>query len=136
MAVPRAVLDTNVFVAAGFRRRSASATLVQRAREGAICLVWNEPTRAETRSVLERIPRLSFEAVEGLFTEGGHYTGPTRPEAFDFVVDAADRKFAALAAAAGVPVVSSDRHLLDHRDREMFEVRKPREMLALLDAAG
>lgn len=113
----RAVLDTNVFVAAGFNARSASARLLAAAGEGALLPVWHETTLAETRAVLERIPRLAWEAAAPLFRPEGAHGAPLDLAAVAFVEDPEDRKFAALALAAGVPLVSADRHLLDHADR-------------------
>jgi hypothetical protein len=54
------VIDTNVFVAAGFNHRSASARILGAVREGCFQLVWNKPTRRETETILRRIPRLSL----------------------------------------------------------------------------
>lgn len=48
----RAILDTNVFVAAGFNRGSASARLLHEAETARITIVWNDATRREIRSVL------------------------------------------------------------------------------------
>ncbi len=45
------VIDTNVFVAAGFNPRSASARILTGIREGRFRLIWNEPTRRETKEV-------------------------------------------------------------------------------------
>ena len=53
------VIDTNVFVAAGFNPRSASARILTGIREGRFRLMWNEPTRRETEMILRRIPRLN-----------------------------------------------------------------------------
>jgi len=55
------VIDTNVFVAAGFNPRSASARILTGLREGRFRLIWNEPTRRETEMILRRIPRLDWE---------------------------------------------------------------------------
>ena len=44
-------------------------------------------------------------------------TVPGVVSAVAFVEDVEDRSCAALARAAGAPLVSADRHLLDHRDR-------------------
>ena len=41
------VLDTNVFVAAGFNRGSHSAWLVEAVRDGRLRMVWDNATRAE-----------------------------------------------------------------------------------------
>ena len=47
------VIDTNVFVAAGFNNRSASARILAAVREGRFQLVWNKPTRRETEAILQ-----------------------------------------------------------------------------------
>lgn len=113
----RVVVDTNIFVAAAFNRRSASAELISDLRDGTRRLVWNEETRHETKSVLRRIPKLSWDDVSGLFAADGRFDGPTDPAAFAMVSDPGDRKFAALSAAANCPLVSNDQDLLEHRDR-------------------
>ena len=124
----RLVVDTNVFVGAAFNRDSASARLLARVREGSVALVWDAPTQAETRAVLTRIPRVSWEDVADLFHEEARFAGEVRPQRFPQIVDPADRKFAALAAAAGCVLVSSDRHLLDHRDALPIPVVTPGEL--------
>jgi predicted nucleic acid-binding protein len=62
------VIDTNVFVAAGFNPRSASARILTGIREGRFRLTWNEPTRRETEMILRRIPRLDWDKVAALPT--------------------------------------------------------------------
>ena len=42
----RIVIDTNVFVAAGFNPRSAAARILAGVRDGRFQLIWNEPTLA------------------------------------------------------------------------------------------
>jgi predicted nucleic acid-binding protein len=132
----RAILDTNVFVAAGFNPRSASARLIAQVRAGRLVLVWSEATRSETRSVLERIPRLRWEDAAPLFGPEGEHRGETDPSAVAFVVDPEDRKFAALSIASGATLVSADDHLLSHRDR--LDVLSPGEFVRALEtrAAG
>ena len=106
------VLDTNVFVAAGFDPSSSSARLLAAVRKGRLQLVWNDATREETARILRRIPRLSWDTVAPLFRAPDRFAGATCPAAFDCVPDPADRKFAALAHAADVVLVTSDRGLL------------------------
>ncbi|GGK39961.1 PIN domain-containing protein [Salinarimonas ramus] len=114
----RIVVDTNAFVAAGFKPASACARILAAVREGratgggALVLVWDDATRDETRRVLERIPRLGFAAVADLFREEARFAGETAPEYFVMVEDRADRRFAALASAADAVLVTSDAHLL------------------------
>jgi predicted nucleic acid-binding protein len=130
MRVQGIVLDTNVFVAAGFNPRSASARILAAVRAGRFQLIWNEPTRRETERILRRIPRLDWQKVADLFRPEGEFTGPVDPEAFAFIADPDDRKFAALSAAAKVPLVTNDNHLLAHRDTIGIEVLTPRAFLA------
>lgn len=124
-----AVLDTNVFVAAGFNPRSASARILAAIRQGRLRLIWNEPTRRETEMILRRIPRLQWEKVADLFRPEGEFTGPIDTDAVARIPDPDDRKFAALSAAANAPLITNDHHLLAHRDTLGTEVMTPREFL-------
>jgi predicted nucleic acid-binding protein len=124
------VIDTNVFVAAAFNPRSASAHILARVREGRFRLIWNEPTRRETEMILRRIPRLDWERFAGLFRPGDEFTGPVRPAAFTAISDPDDRKFAALSVAADVPLVTSDKLLLAARSKTGAEILTPGEFLA------
>ena len=121
------VLDTNVFVAAGFNPRSHSARLVQAVRDGRLRMIWNDATREETEHVMRQIPPLSWARIAGLFRAEDRFGGPTHPEAYGFVPDPADRKFAALAEAAQAPLVTSDAGLLNARGRIAVRVLKPSE---------
>ena len=129
------VLDTNVFVAAGFRRGSASHELVARARRGEILVVWTEATRRETRAVLRRIPPLDWDAVADLFRPEGEHEGGD-PAAVRAVPDPTDRKFAALARAAACPLVSSDDDLRSCPPIEGLDVVSPSQALRRLDDAS
>lgn len=135
-AGPRLVLDTNVFVAAGFSARSSSARIVERVRAGAWTLVWNRETRRETEAVLARIPPLAGQSVEALFLPEAEWAAETHPERFGAVEDPDDRKFAALAADAGAVLVSNDEHLLSRRGEIGVEVLTPREVIARYEERG
>jgi predicted nucleic acid-binding protein len=128
-AKPRVVLDTNVFVAAGFNRRSRSAQIIRRIEQGRVAFVWHQATRRETERILRQIPLLSWEDVAPLFTEKGEYTGAIAPDAFPQVEDADDRKFAALSAASGSILVTNDDHLLAPRAILGIEILTPSEFM-------
>jgi uncharacterized protein len=127
------VIDTNVFVAAGFNPRSASARILTGIREGRFRLTWNEPTRRETEMTLRRIPRLDWDKVADLFRPEGKFTGSVDPDAFALIPDPDDRKFAALSAAAKAPLVTSDSHLLAQSSAVGIEAVTPS---AFLERAG
>jgi uncharacterized protein len=109
------VLDTNVLVAAGFNPRSASARIVDAVKSGRIRMVWNDATRREIERIIHQIPPLRARGVKGLFRSGAHIPYATHPQRFGFIPDPDDRKFAALAEAAGAVLISSDGHLLSYR---------------------
>src|SRR5437870_8190852 len=48
------VLDTNVFVAAGFNPGSHSARLVEAVRDGRLSIVWDDATHTEIEHVMRR----------------------------------------------------------------------------------
>ena len=124
------VVDTNVFVAAGFNRRSASARIIEGVREGRFRLIWNQPTRRETEIILRRIPRLDWQTVANLFRPEEEFTGPADPADFSMIDDPDDRKFAALSAAANAPLVTSDKLVLAERGKIGIEIFTPRDFLA------
>ena len=125
------VIDTNVFVAAGFNSKSASARILAGVREGRFRLVWNEPTRRETKMILRRISRLDWQKFADLFRPQDEFTGPVDPGAFTVITDPDDRKFAALSAGTNAPLVTSDRFVLAQGDTIGIEILTPREFLAL-----
>jgi uncharacterized protein len=123
----RVVLDTNVFVAAGFNPRSHSARVLDAVRLGRLRMVWDSSTQEEVEHVLRQIPRLSWTSVAALFRAEDKFEGTTQPQKFSFVPDPVDRKFAALADAARVPLVTSDGGLLMAAAQMKVPVLKPGE---------
>jgi predicted nucleic acid-binding protein len=128
--VKRIVIDTNIFVAAGFNPRSAAARILAAVVEGRFQLIWNEPTRRETEMILRQIPHLDWESVADLFEPEMEFFGPVDPERFVFVSDPEDRKFAALSVAAQTVLVTNDNHLLSHKNTIGIDVLTPRAFLA------
>ena len=124
------VIDTNVFVAAGFNSKSAAARILAAVQEGHFRLVWNKPTRRETETILRRIPGLDWARVAGLFQPEGEFTGPVDPDAFVMIPDRDDRKFVALSAAAKTPLVTSDNRVLAQRRSVGIEILSPSAFVA------
>ncbi len=123
------VLDTNIFIAAAFNRGSHSARIIEAVRQGQLRMLWNEQTRRETEHLLRKIPRLSWEEFCGLFQEKGRYQGEIDPEQFSFVADWENRKFAALAEAAGATLVTQDQDLLSVKSLTRMPILTPREFI-------
>lgn len=135
MPRPRIVLDTSVFVAAGFNRHSSSAQIIRGIEQGCFELVWHQTTRRETERILRQIPRLSWQAVAPLFMKESEYTGELAPGEFLTIEDPDDRKFAALSAASGSALITNDDHLLAPRATLDVEVRTPAEFMARTEGA-
>ena len=121
------VLDTNVFVAAGFKRRSAAAHVIEQVRVGALRMVWHEQTRRETEHILDKIPPLSWPKVAGLFRDEDRYEGELDVREFTYISDCDDRKYAALSEATGAILLTNDSDLLEHRDLARVAILTPRE---------
>ena len=90
-------------------------------------MLWNGGTRREIERILRQIPRLSWDDVAPLFREEDRFQGDTHPDQFEYVPDPADRKFAALADAAGAPLVTSDHDLLQGREHARVPIFTPAE---------
>jgi predicted nucleic acid-binding protein len=130
------VLDTNVLVAAGFNRRSASAKIVDAVKQGDLRMVWDDATRRETERMIRQIPPLRGHDVTELFRPADRFTGPTDRDQFADIPDPDDRKFAALAYAAGAVLVSSDEHLLGYRGDVALTVLGPGAFWRLISRGG
>lgn len=135
-SLPTVILDTNVFVAAGFNRRSSSAQILAQVRSGQLRMIWNEHTQRETRYILEKIPPLSWESVADLFREEARHDAELDTEAFAFVADPDDRKYAALSNATGAVLVTADDHLLSQRPKLEAEILTPSEFWHRANDAG
>src|SRR5260370_4277124 len=94
------VIDTNVFVAALFNRKSASARILAGIREGRFRLIWNQPTRRETEMILRRIPRLDWKTGAEPFRLEEGFTGPVDPAPFTMIPHPHYRIIPALSAPA------------------------------------
>jgi predicted nucleic acid-binding protein len=128
----RVVLDTNIFVAAGFEPASASARLIEALSQGRCRMVWHRTTRRETERVLRRIPPLEWQRVAPLFRPEWEHRDELDLTPFGAIEDPDDRKFAALAAATQSVLISRDDHLLARRDALPIRVLRPSEFLAEL----
>lgn len=135
MTTPLVVLDTNVFVAAGFNARSDSARILAAVGEGRLRMAWSEATRRETERIVGQIPPLRSTRLDEFFREAERVDVPADASAFAEVPDPEDRKFAALAHAAGAVLVTGDDHLLAGRATAPYRVLTPGEFAREFPAA-
>src|SRR5258708_13011308 len=101
------VLDTNVFVAAGFNPGSHSARLVEAVRDGRLRMVWDDATHEEIEHVMRQIPRLSWTRIADLFRSEDRFGGSAHPQAFRFVAHPAARHLPALPPPVPAPPLTS-----------------------------
>src|SRR2546428_2496118 len=87
------VLDTNVFVAAGFNRRSASAKIVDAVRQGRLRVGWNDATRREIERIMKQIPPLRAQAGARAFCSPGRLTTLAPPAPVSHVPPPPDSHF-------------------------------------------
>jgi predicted nucleic acid-binding protein len=136
VARTKAVLDSNVFVAAGFNKQSSSAQLVAWVREGRLQMPWHELTREEIRHQLQKIPPLRWQPFAELFRAEHEVTEVLALEEYNFIEDRDDRKFAALAEKTEAFLVSNDEHLLSVRGRLTVLVLTPGRAVAEIGDRG
>lgn len=123
----KVVVDTNVFVGAGFNPDSHSGTVVQAVRDGRLRMPWTGSTRHEAKSVLGQIPPLDWSDVEGLFREEDRIDREPDEGGLGWVHHDSDRKFAALARETGATLISNDDDVLADRSAADFPVLTPGE---------
>jgi putative PIN family toxin of toxin-antitoxin system len=122
------IVDTNIFIAASFNHRSSSAMIIDSIKQGAVELIWDEKTKAETKKLLDQIPRTRWEDFAGLFKETNKHDTNIPSETFAHSIkDPDDRKFAALAKDSGATIITNDDHLLGTKGETGLAVVTPRE---------
>lgn len=124
----RVVIDTNVLIAAAFNQYSHSARIMKAIEDGQLDMVWNQATRKEAHRLMDQIPPLAWGRIEGLYRRQDEFKGET-PGNFALVKDPDDRKFVALASAAGAILISSDSDLLEARRNLEVAMMTPSEFL-------
>lgn len=132
LSAPVVVLDTNVFVAAGFRPSSASGRILEAVRAGRIRMVWTDATRRETEAVVSRIPPLEPGRLLDVFADADRREEGDESR-YGHVPDPADRKFAALAGGTDAILVTSDAPLLGAAAGGGFEAVTPSVFARRLD---
>ncbi len=123
------ILDTNIFVAAGFRPHSHSAQILEQLRTGQLRMIWHEETRAETAYIVAKIPPLHWETLADLFQPADRWPAVLNLEPFAYIRDAADQKYAALSAMSGALLITNDVDLLEHRAAVTPQILQPHEFM-------
>lgn len=124
------VLDTNVFIAAYFNRKSASARIIDLCLENKHDLIFSSRLRKEVRLILKnvRAKREFQKRIQSLFMNASR----VRPTQKIFAVkeDPEDNKFLECALEGKVDyLITSDRHLLELGEFAQTKICKPTQFL-------
>ena len=128
----KVVLDTNVFIAAYFNRKSASAMIIDLCLENKHKLIFSSRLRKEAKLILKnvRAEREFRERTRSLFMNASKVK-PTR-KVFTVKEDPDDNKFLECALEGKADyLITSDRHLLELGEFAQTKICKPTQFLKL-----
>ncbi len=119
------ILDTNIFIAAYWNKKSASARILRGCEQGRLLLVYSKPIEKEVFFILNRIKAKKpyQDYVAGLFANG-RLVSPTKH--VNLVKDDPDdNKYLDCALASNADyILSNDKHLLQfHTFRKTLIIR-------------
>lgn len=128
----KVVLDTNVFIAAYFNRKSASARIIDLCLENKHKLIFSPRLRKEVKLILKnvRAERGFHERIRSLFMNASK----VKPIQKVFMVkeDPEDNKFLECALEGEADyLITSDRHLLELEEFAQTKICKPTQFLKL-----
>ncbi|MDZ7611735.1 MAG: putative toxin-antitoxin system toxin component, PIN family [Candidatus Moranbacteria bacterium] len=105
------VIDTNLFVAAFFNKKSSSYKILQASKEGRLDILWSREIRGETDKIIKNVGSQKGFLDEFMKPENEVKNAPK----INIIKDCpADNKFLACAAAGRADyILSNDHHLLD-----------------------
>lgn len=126
------VLDTNVFIAAYFNRKSASAKIIDLCLKNKHKLIFSSQLHKEVRLILSnvRAEREFLEKIRNLFNRASKVK-PTQ-KVFMIEEDPDDNKFLECALEGKADyLITSDRHLLELGEFAQTKIYKPTQFLKL-----
>ena len=124
------VLDTNIFIAAYFNRKSASARIIDLCLENKLELIFSSRLRKEVRLILKnvRAEREFQKRIQSLFMNASRIR-PTQ-KIFTVKEDPEDNKFLECALEGKADyLITSDRHLLELGEFAQTKICKPTQFL-------
>lgn len=129
------VLDTNLFVAAFWNKRSASAEILNACLEGQAHLYYTKQIVAEIRLILRNIRATpGYRHFVDEILKKGTEVKPLGPVSV-VLDDPEDNKFLACALAANAEyIITNDEHLLRLKTFHRVSIAKPSEFKRLLQS--
>jgi len=128
----KVVLDTNIFIAAYFNRKSASARIIDLCLDNKHELIFSPQLRKEVELILKNVrAKKEFqERIQNLFMNASHVK-PTQ-KVFTIKEDPEDNKFLECALEGKADyLITSDRHLLEIERFAQTKICRPTQFLKL-----
>jgi len=124
------VLDTNLIIAAYYNRRSASAQILDLARNGKINVLWSEKVFEEAKFILDKI-KAGVEFRKSLLSIYKESRKVIKPERDIDVIedDPSDNKLIGCAVKGASYIISNDHHLLDIGEYKGIKMVRPQAFL-------
>lgn len=126
------VLDTNIFIAAYFNRKSASARIIDLCLKNEHKLIFSPQLRKEVKLILKNVKaeKEFQEKIRSLFMNASEVK-PTQ-KVFAVKEDPEDNKFLECALEGKADyLITSDRHLLELGEFAQTKICKPTQFLKL-----
>jgi len=126
----RTVLDTNIFVAAYFNKKSYSAQILKLAAEKNLAVFWNKKIKRELYIILRNIhaDRNFYSFVDLIFRSENFIQRTPRVDVIK--VDYSDNQFLGLCLAAKADyLISSDYHLLKIGKFKSTKILRPKDFI-------
>jgi len=135
---PRIVIDTNIYISAIFWGGKPREVL-ELGRNGRISIFTSSEIQAEIEMKLKTKFRIEENEVAQILLDYAMFTLPIKPLHRIAIIEADpdDDKFmeCALAARAGY-IVSGDKHLLNLKNYQGIQIKKPAEFLEIFEGIG
>ena len=128
------VLDTNLIIAAYYNRRSASAKILDLARNGKINVLWSEKVFEEAKFILDKIKAgVKFRrSLLSIYKESRKIIKPERGITI-ISDDPSDNKLIGCAVKGASFIISNDHHLLDIGEFRGVKMVTPQNFLKKLN---
>lgn len=126
----KVVLDTNLFVAANFNSKSASAQILRMAKQRKIKTLWSESIRRELEIILNNIKAKTKtrKLIDEILIEKNRLD--RLPKIKIIRDDPEDNKFINCALAGNADfIITNDTHLLKLKEFHNIRIVQPREFL-------
>lgn len=136
-SIAKVVIDTNLIIAARYKKKSASARIINLCIKGNLLAVYSGKTKDENIFILEKVkpPAEYLNKIIGFYSKASYVPKPDIK--IDICSDYSDNKyFEAAIAGQAQYIISNDRHLLEHDGYYGIKVMRPSQFLKHFECIG